>query len=58
MNLSRQQMLALGISGALVYVSMSVIKKGGPLRTALLAVGAVGVAKNAPVVGDLYGRYL
>jgi len=45
--------MALGIAGALIYISTSVLSgKQGAARAALMAVGSVMVAKQVPVVRD------
>lgn len=50
--MNREQMIAIGISAALVYVSVSGMVKNKALATGLLAIGAVGIAKRTPVVNQ------
>ena len=53
--MDKQKMIALGVAGALVYVSTSGMVKNKALQTALLAVGAVSIAKQIPVANQYVG---
>ncbi len=45
--------IALGIAGAVVYVAASGMVKNPVAQTAMIAIGAVGVANQLPVVSAI-----
>jgi len=49
--MNSDKFIALGVAGALIYVATAVAKKP-PVRTALLAVGAVIAARQVPVLNQ------
>lgn len=56
--MNTQSMIALAIAGALIYISASGMVKQPVANTAMVALGAVIAAKNAPVVGSYASKYL
>lgn len=45
--------IALGVSGALIYLAAAGHVKNPALQTAMIAVGAVTAVKHVPVVGPV-----
>lgn len=45
--------VALGLAGAVVMIAMSKTVKNPALQTAMIAVGAVGISQQMPVLGSI-----
>ncbi len=45
--------VALGIAGAVVYIAASGMVKNPVAQTAMIAVGAVGIANQLPLVSSI-----
>lgn len=56
--MDRNKMIALGIAGAMIYISVAGKVRNAQLKTAMLAVGSIVVLKNAPVVSGIAGSYV